>query len=319
MKQVSQKRTSLSNKALTRAIIIVVVLLVLVAGGFGGYYYWDRYLHVGDKSPLELDIEHMEQAIRDDPQNPDTRVALAQFYLAKGMMSEALDQANQVLKAFPDNEGALLTAGIANVRMGYYKEATDPLEKFVAVRKDAPMANADTALEAAYYFLGESYLELERPMDAIPNLEGALGITPTDADALYQLGQAYQSTGEPEKALEQYHKAVRLVPDFVDAYTGMIESYSSLNQPEYVAFARGMQAFSMKDFNTAQIHLERVAETLPDFAPAFLGLGLTYEKLGMYDQALTALGKSIELNPNDFAAQQSYARVQATVNGQNIQ
>jgi len=65
--------------------------------------------------------------------------------------------------------------------------------------------------------------------------------------------------------------------------------------------------------------LERVVETLPDFAPAFLGLGLTYEKLGMYDQALTMLGKSIELNPDDFAAQQSYARVQATVNGQNIQ
>ncbi len=319
MKQASQKRTSLSNKALTRAITIVVVLLVLVAGGFGGYYYWDRYMHAGDKSPLELDIEHMEQAIRDDPQNPDTRVALAQFYLAKGMMPEALDQANQVLNAFPDNEGALLTAGIANVRMGYYQEATDPLKKFIDARKDSPMANADTALEAAYYFLGESYLELNNPADAIPNLEGALGITPTDADALYQLGQAYQATGEPEKALEQYHKAVRLVPDFVDAYTGMIESYSSLNQPEYVAFARGMQAFSMKDFNTAQIHLERVVETLPDFAPAFLGLGLTYEKLGMYDQALTMLGKSIELNPDDFAAQQSYARVQATVNGQNIQ
>lgn len=319
MKQVSSKETSLNNKTLTRAIVAVIVLLVLVAGAFGGYYYWDRYVQVGDKSPLELDIEHMEQAIRDDPQNPDNRVALAQFYLAKGMMSEAFEQATQVLNAFPENDAALLVAGIAGVRMGNYEIATDPLEKFVAAHKDAPMANADTALEAAYYFLGESYMQLGSPADAIPNLEGALGITPTDADALYQLGTAYQATGDAEHALEKYHMAVRLVPDFVEAYTGMIESYSSLNQPEYVAYARGMQAFSMKDFSTAQIHLERATQTLSDFAPAFTGLGLTYEKLGMYDQALIVLGQSIELTPNDFTAQQAYARVQATISGQNIQ
>ncbi len=319
MKQVSSKQTALSNQTLIRAIIAAIVLLALVGVAFGGYYYWDRYVRIGDKSPLELDIEHMEQAIRADPQNPDNRVALAQFYLAKGMISDAFDQATQVLNAFPDNDGALLVAGIAGVRMGNYETATAPLEKFVAAHKDAPMANADTALEAAYYFLGESYMQMGKPAVAIPNLESALRITPTNADTLYQLGTAYQFTGDAKHALEQYHQAVRLVPDFVEAYTGMIESYSALNQPEYVAYARGMQAFSMKDFSTAKTHLERATQTLPDFAPAFLGLGLTYEKLEMYDQALVALGKSIELNPNDFAAQQSYAHVQATVNGQNIQ
>ncbi len=320
MKQAPPKpKLALSTRTLTRVIVAVVIMLVLVAGGFGGYYYWDRYLHAGDKSPLELDIDHLQQAIRDDPQNPDTRLALAQFYLAKGMMADAYEQATQVLTAFPDNDGAMLVAGIAGARMQKYEIAVDPLEKFVAAHKDSPMANADTALETAYYFLGESYLQLNQAENAIASFKGALAITPTDADALYQLGKAYQTVGKPEQALEQYQKAVRLVPDFTEAYTGMIESYTSLNQPEYVAYARGMQAFSMKDFNTAQIHLERAAETLTDFAPAYLGLGLTYEKLGLYDKALTALSRGIELNPNDFAIQQSYARVQATLNGQNIQ
>jgi len=311
--------SSISTQTLTRIIVGAVVLLVIAVGAFGGYYYWDRYTFAGDKSPLELDIEHLESAIREDPQNPDMRVALAQYYLGKGMFKDALTQADQVLNAFPDNDGALLVAGIAHVRLNEADPAIENLEQFVAARKDLPMANVDTTLEAAYYFLGESYLSQNRPAEAIPNLEGALTITPTDADALYQLGMAYQATGDADAALEKYHKAVRLVPDFVEAYTGMIESYSSLNQPSYVAYARGMQAFSMKDFATAKTHLEAATEALPDFAPAFLGLGLAYEKIDMPYEALQALEQAIELNPNDFAAQQAYARIQAALDGQNIQ
>ncbi len=316
------KKTSLktiSTRTLTRVIVGAAVLLLVAVGVFGGYYYWDRYTFAGDKSPLELDIEHLESAIREDPQNPETRVALAQYYLGKGLYKDALAQAGQVLNAFPDNDGALLVAGIAHVRLNDMEPAIKNLEQFVAARKDQPMANVDTTLEAAYYFLGESYLNQNRPEEAIPNLEGALTITPTDADALYKLGMAYQTTGRAEAALEKYHKAVRLVPDFVEAYTGMIASYSSLNQPSYVAYARGMQAFSLQDFNTAQTHLEAATEALPDFAPAFLGLGLTYEKIDMQYEALQTLERAIELNPNDFAAQQAYARIQAVIDGQNIQ
>ncbi|RME45350.1 MAG: tetratricopeptide repeat protein [Caldilineae bacterium] len=306
----------LSTKTLQRTIWLVGIVLVLVVLSFGGYYYWDRYIHLGDKSPLEVDIAHLEQAIRDDPQNPDARVALAEYYLTKGMYPDAIEQANQVLNAYPDNQGAMLVAGVAAVRMNKPEEALEPLEKFVALRKDGPMANTDTALETAYYFLGESYMALDRPQDAIPVLEGALVINRTDADALYLLGQAYQATGRPEDALQQYQKAVRLVPDFTEAYTAMIEAYSTLNQEDYVAYARGMQAFTLKDYQTARTHLEYATNALPDFAPAFLGLALTYEKLGQPQAALQAVDRALDLDPTDFAAQQAYGRLQSILNPQ---
>ena len=307
-------KQKLSVKNIQRAIWIVLAFLVATLMLFGGYYYWDRYIHIGDKSPIELDVEALEQAIRDDPQNPEKRVALAEYYLDKGEPQKAFEQSNQVLKLYPENENAMLIAGLSAVQMEQPETALPPLEKFVAARKDQPMAKTDNALETAYYFLGESYLKLERPDDAIAALEAALTIKRTDADALYQLGQAYQSVGQPEAALERYQQAVRLVPDFSEAYSGMIESYTALNQPDYVAYARGMQAFTLQDWQTAKTHLEYATQALPDFAPAFLGLGLTYEKLGDMKAAQTAIEKSIQLDKNNFAAQQALGRIQATLN-----
>jgi len=313
-KRSTQKRQLLNTQSVQRAIWIVLAVLVVTLALFGGYYYWDRYVHLGDKSPLELGVEQLEQAIREDPQNPEMRVALAEYYLSKGMNQEALDQTKQVLNLYPEDEGALLVSGIAAVRLNQPETALEPLENFLAARKDGPMANADTALETAYYFLGESYMKLDRPGEAIPALEAALIINRTDADALYQLGLAYQANDQPEAALERYHQAVRLVPDFSDAYSGMIESYTALDQPDYVAYARGMQAFTLQDLETAQTHLRYATQALPDFAPAFLGLGLTYEKLDDLEAALTAIERAVVLDQSDFAAQQTLGRIQAVLN-----
>jgi tetratricopeptide (TPR) repeat protein len=305
----------LSTPNIQGAVWVVLAALIAVLVLFSAYYYWDRYVvRLGDQSPLELGVGHLEQAIREDPQNPETRVALAEFYLDQGLYPEALDQSTQVLSLFPEDEGALLISGIAHIRLDQPEAAIEPLEQFVAARKDREMARADTALEMAYYFLGESYMKLDKPVAAIAVLEAALAINRTDADARYQLGLAHQANDQPEAALEQYHQAVRFVPNFTEAYGGMIESYAALDQLEYVAYARGMEALTLQDYETAQTHLEHATQALPDFAPAFLGLSLTYEKLGQLEAALATIERALELEPDDFAAQQTFGRLQATMN-----
>lgn len=315
--QSDQKWRSPSTQTIQRAIWIALATLVASLVLFVGYYIWDRYIHLGDQSPAELNIEHIEQSVHQDPQNLEIRIALAEAYLGVGRYEDALTQVTQVLDLSPEHESALLIAGIANVRLNQPEAALAPLERFVALRKDQPIANVDSALEAAYYFLGESYIKLNRPAEAITVLEAALLINRTDADALYQVGLAYQATGQPEKALERYHQAVRFVPDFVEVYQGMIESYSTLGQSDQEAYARGMEAFCLQDYESALPYLEQATKALPDFAPAFLGLGLTYEKLGQLEPALTAIQRGLELDPRDFAAQQALGRIQATLNPQN--
>lgn len=310
-------RPRFSTQAIQRAVWIVFALFVVVLAAFAGYYIWDRYVYLGDKSPVELGLEHVEQAVLEDPQNVGARVALADSYLAAGQYRQALDHANQVLAAYPDNASALLIAGIAAVRLGEPEVALEPLEAFIVLRKDQPMAGVDSALETAYYFLGESYVKLNRPGDAISALDAALSISPTDADALHQRGRAYQASDQPEKALEQYHQAVRFVPDFAEVYGGMVESYAALGQSDHGAYARGMEAYSLEDYAEAQTQLELATRALPDFAPAHVGLGLTYEKLGQLEAALNLIQRALELNPGDFVAQQALGRIQNTLNSQN--
>ena len=93
----------------------------------------------------------------------------------------------------------------------------------------------------------------------------------------------------------------------------MAEGYSALNQPDYVVYAQGMEAFCRKDYQTAQSYLQQATEALPDFAPAFLGLGLTYEQMGDLEAALAAVERALELQPNDFAILQARGRIQAAL------
>jgi tetratricopeptide (TPR) repeat protein len=316
-KNLTHKPTSTTNRVLSGAVLLMAVAVVGLLLIFGGYYYWDRYVgRLGDQSPLEIEIDRLETAIREDPQNPDNRLALAEFYLAEGLNEQAIEQTRQVLALNPTDEAALLLQGIAYVRLDEPAAALDPLEKFVAARRAHPMAQVDTALEAAYYFLGVCYIQLDRPELAISILEEALTINKTDADALYQLGQAYLAVNQHENALGPYHRAVRLVPDFTEAYDGMISAYTTLNQPDHAAYARGMQDFSARDFDAAQTRLEAATQALPDFAPAFLGLALTYEKQGQLEQAVAAVQHVLTLEPNNFAAQQAHGRIQTTLKQQ---
>ncbi|MGD8791215.1 MAG: tetratricopeptide repeat protein [Anaerolineae bacterium] len=307
------ERRFLSTLTIRRAIWITLATLLVVLVAFAGYYVWDRYIYLGNHSPVELQIASIEEAVHNNPQDAEARIVLARSYLISGQDAQALSQAEQVLNLYPDNTDALLLAGMAHVRLDQPEAALPPLERFVARRRGQPMAGVDNLLETAYYYLGESYLVLERPGEAIPVLEAALSINPVDADALYQLGLAYQANDQPKLALEPYHRAVQLVPDFAEAYHNMGQCYAALEQPDYEAYARGMEAFSHQDYAQAVLQLEKATDALPDFAPAFLGIGLAYEKMGRPEVALQAMERALELDPGDLAAQHALGRVRAAL------
>ena len=299
---------------ITRIIILTGIVLVLVAASFGSYYYYDRYVDTsGIVSPIDQTIGDLEQGVRDDPADTETRLTLAEGYMYSGRYDEAINLSQQIVDADPENERALFVLGVSLASTKRYKVAIEPLSNFAEIREGGEMANMDKALETALYFLGDSYLSVKDAENAIPVLERALEINHTDADAMHKLGLAYAASARHEEAIASYENAIRFVPDFVEVYQGMVVSYDAINMPTQAAYAFGMVAYAEKDYQTARVELEQVVATTPDFVPAFLGLGLTYEQLGDYENALAYADLALQIDSHSLAAVQLKGRVEAAM------
>jgi tetratricopeptide (TPR) repeat protein len=217
-----------------------------------------------------------------------------------------------VLNAYPDNPGALLLLGIAYTKTDQHQLAIESLERFSDLRRESQVIEKDIILETSLYYIGQNYLSLNQPLQAIEVLSEALEIDRTDADAMYLLGNAYVLGGQYQQAIVSYLNAIRFVPDYSEAYRGLSVCYTELNQPEMASYAQGMEAFSQRDYHKARQILEQAAIQLTDVPELFLGLSLTYEQLGEYQLAIENIHRVLELDPQNISAQSALMRIQST-------
>jgi tetratricopeptide (TPR) repeat protein len=295
---------------LTRIIILAGIALVLAVIGFAGYYYYDRYYNQPQLGAQEMSVAHAEQAVRDNPDDLEKRMALAEIYMLYQRYTDAIAQAQQVLASEPDNQRGWLVIGVASASAGQPADAIDPLTRFVNARKDEDMPGLDKSLQAAAYFLGDSYLQLGKPQEAIEPLTQAVNWSQTDADSMYKLGMAYSALQDYPKAVNMFSAATAFVPDFLEAYDAMALAFDAAGKPDYGDYARGMSAYSKKDYKTAVELLKKSAQAQPGYAPTFAGLGMAYEALGSLQEALDAYQIGVQLDPNNFSATRGVERVQ---------
>lgn len=57
--------------------------------------------------------------------------------------------------------------------------------------------------------------------------------------------------------------------------------------------------FADNDLEAAVNVFTELTEKYPDYIEGYLGLGHAYERLSQYDEAIEAVQKAIEINPND--------------------
>jgi tetratricopeptide (TPR) repeat protein len=304
------KRYLSTSGQITRIIILTIIALVLVVGSFIGYYWYDRF-YTSQKPVEQLSLEKAQQAVQANPTDLKTRLVLAETYLLYGRYDDALAQANQVFTTDPKIEGAWLVMGVANSLNGKPSDAITPLTNYVNAFKDEDMPGLDKRLQEASYYLGVSYLTMGQPQDAILPLEQTVGWSQLDADAMYKLGLAYSGVKRYEDAVNQFANAVSFVPDFAEAYQAMADAYDAGGKPELGDYARGMLAFSNKDYPAAVDLLLKAAQEYPSYAPIFAGLGLTYEAQGDLQNAKTSFETAVSIDPNNFTAVRGVERVTA--------
>jgi len=311
----SLKSRRIDNRFLGRLVVLMIITAFLIAAVFGVYYYADRYVFFGDKSPAELQIEELKVVVAHNPQDLEARVAMAQQYYQSGNYSRAIQEAEAVLKARPDDPAVLFLLGVAYSDVEQTDAAVATLEHLVEIRRESPMAQVDRILEAALYYLGLNYTKLNQADAAIEVLSEALEIDGADADVFYQLGLAYALKGQHAWSIDAYQKAAMFVPDFTEAYEGMAKSYKALGNSYEASYAQGMTSFSKNDFEQAQQKLEEAAEGLPVFVPVYLGLALTFEGQGEYGLAAKYVERVLQLEPDNFNAQVVLSRLGSLESG----
>lgn len=287
-------------------ILSASVLLSTIT--FSVYYYFDRYNH-SDQAVIEHQLQSVEAMVRENPQNPNLRVAVANYYLESGQTDQAIQQSQQALVIDPNNQGAIILLAQVYQKAGQIDDAITQFNRVIELNRDNPLAKIDPRLEMVHYELGTLYDKLGKYDDAVASLKLALEVSKTDADAHYALGIVYQKQDAHADAVAEFQEALRYIPDFVEAYDGLATSETALGEPAKAKYAHAMVLLLRGQSANAAAQLEELVAQSPDLKLAYFGLGLANEKLGKRDEAMQALREFIKTYPNDIAAQQALGRL----------
>jgi tetratricopeptide (TPR) repeat protein len=280
----------------TAAVLAVVAAIIVLGGVSLAWSPWDRFFR--QPTILEQEVASLEERLQRNPDDPDLKVQLSLAYVRQERYADAEHQLREILDENADNQSALSALGRLYLNQGKFAEAVAPFTRVVELNEDNPMKGVSRELEGVYYSLGLAYLNLHQPEEAVSNLKQALLIDRTDSDAHYLVGLGYQQQGNHEEAIEALLEAVRFVPNYREAYQALAQSYEARGLAAEADYALSMASFSSGDYEDALSKLRTVVVALPDFAPAHLGLGLTYEKLGQKDEAVEAYSRVLQIDPH---------------------
>jgi serine/threonine-protein kinase len=133
-----------------------------------------------------------QQAIRHDPKYPIAHHWYAVNCLApQGRFDEAIEELERAREHDPDSPAIRASLGLVHGVAGRPVEAGTEL-------KGTLEADADFAL--AYYFLGQTYLRMERLEDALAALGNASRLAPGSVEFRASLGHAYALAGKADRA-----------------------------------------------------------------------------------------------------------------------
>ena len=296
-----QRLASVREQTLDRLIRVGLVAVVVGAAGAGAIYYLDRQADSGP-SLRERNISAAEDAVRQKPNSVAFRLQLADAYRAANNSDSALEQYEQVLKVDPGQRAGLLGRGEILVSQGKLTEAAQSFNKVIGTSKGGEFAAVDPQLESAYYDLGSVALRQGGAKEAIVDLQRALKVDPTDADALQLLGTAQLKAGAPARAVKAFRKVILLVPtDWCDPYSSLSDAYRALGRGPQAKYASAMGDFCEKKTDDAESELKSLVSG-PAAVDSMLGLGMIAEAKSDHANAIRWYRRVLAADPSNSTA-----------------
>ncbi len=304
--------TSMPEKELNRWIRRIALLFVVLLVAFVAFYAVDRF-RMPQPTIIDKQLATLEDAVRANPADTVSRGKLADLYYADKRFQDAITQYTALIDVKSDVELASLGRANCYMQLKQYDQAATDFQVVIKIAATGEMANVDPNLESAYYNLGLVALAKNDPKVAIDNLNLALKITRTDADALNAIGQAYLADNQLDKAIESLRGAIALVPaGWADPYQTMAKAYTAQAKPELATWANAMAMLESGDWSGAESQLNTLTSG-PAKVEAMIGLGILYEQKGDLGTAGSWYSKALAADPSNIVAQMGLKRAGGTV------
>jgi tetratricopeptide (TPR) repeat protein len=172
-------------------------------------------------------------------------------------------------------------------------------------RKKAANTNADVAIDSsqpagvdrtqARVLLdqGKEYYQGDQDERAVETFQQAIKFDPDLAEAYFRLGLAYDAVGKQQEGEDSYKKAIEKYKKYLEDNSKDPEAHYNMGQ----AYA-GLHLYgeAVREYRAAT-HLKE------DDSMMFYDLGTALMKLAQYDEAVGAFSKSIDIDPDNYRAQ----------------
>lgn len=189
-----------------------VAALTVVLAAYLGYSVWAQNTYNLATSPAARAVVNLEKLVKKAPNDPGSRIRLAEAYAAVGNLDQAVNQYNQALKLDAENPFALVGLGQVAMKRKQWSAAEAYWQRTITKLKGGQFAGKDANLELAYYYLGSCLMEEHRYEDAISYLKEAARIRADASDTHYLLAVAYKETGSDDRMRAELNIALAFDP-----------------------------------------------------------------------------------------------------------
>lgn len=224
----------------------------------------------GRLDEAERQYRHCLQAM---PEHIEARHHLALVLGQQGRLDEAAQWLRAALRKQPRSPAMQANLGEIYRRLEDYPRAVECLREATRL---AP------AMGQAWFNLGLALRQLNQPGEAIQAYEEAARLQPDNGRVYYNLGNTRLLLGQYRQAVNDYEKALPLTPADRSA-----EIHNNL----------GSALLGQEQNEEAAEAFRRSLEVDPEFAQAWLNLGLAREKLGELEAAAHGYREAERKNP----------------------
>jgi superkiller protein 3 len=154
---------------------------------------------------LSLGIASLKEAIQLDPENAQFHNTLGLVYLNLGRTVDGQAEIQAAIDLDKNNPDFQHNLGIALAQQGKFDDA-------IVAYKKALTFPTYTTPEVAYYNMGEAYIRLRKPQEAIESFRAAIQLEPVMVAAHYGLGLALTQAGRLDDARAAFKQARDIDP-----------------------------------------------------------------------------------------------------------